>query len=197
MEVGSVSIKVPREEQLSDEWLFDFCLENSELRIERDSSGKIVIMAPVGLLGSSYNSTVSSLLWMWNQKTKGGVTFDSSAGFRLPNNAMRSPDAAWISSERWNRLGLEDKKRFAAISPDFIIELRSESDLLVELKVKMTEWVQNGTKLAWLIDPIEEKAYIYKLDGSIEEVDSFDKILEANEIVQGFSINLTLLKNKN
>ena len=67
MEVGSVSIKVPREEQLSDEWLFDFCLANSELRIERDSSGKIVIMAPVGLLGSSYNSTVSSLLWMWNQ----------------------------------------------------------------------------------------------------------------------------------
>ena len=197
MEVGSVSIKVPREEQLSDEWLFDFCLANSELRIERDSSGKIVIMAPVGLLGSSYNSTVSSLLWMWNQKTKGGVTFDSSAGFRLPNNAMRSPDAAWISSERWNRLGLEDKKRFAAISPDFIIELRSESDSLVELKVKMTEWVQNGTKLAWLIDPIEEKAYVYKLDGSIEEVDSFDKILEANEIVKGFSINLTLLKNKN
>jgi Uma2 family endonuclease len=197
MEVGSVSIKVPREEQLSDEWLFDFCLANSELRIERDSRGKIVIMAPVGLLGSSYNSTVSSLLWMWNQKTKGGVTFDSSAGFRLPNNAMRSPDAAWISSERWNRLGLEDKKRFAAISPDFIIELRSESDSLVELKVKMTEWVQNGTKLAWLIDPIEEKAYIYKLDGSIEEVDSFDKILEANEIVEGFSINLTLLKNKN
>jgi Uma2 family endonuclease len=134
---------------------------------------------------------------MWNQKIKGGVTFDSSAGFRLPNNAMRSPDAAWISSERWNRLGLEDKKRFAAISPDFIIELRSESDSLVELKVKMTEWVQNGTKLAWLIDPIEEKAYIYKLDGSIEEVDSFDKILEANEIVKGFSINLTLLKNKN
>lgn len=197
MEVGSVSIKVPREEQLSDEWLFDFCLANSELRIERDSGGKIVIMAPVGLLGSSYNSTVSSLLWMWNQKTKSGVTFDSSAGFRLPNNAMRSPDAAWISNERWNRLGLEDKKRFAAISPDFIIELRSESDSLVELKVKMTEWVQNGTKLAWLIDPIEEKAYIYKLDGSIEEVDSFDKILEANEIVQGFSINLTLLKNKN
>lgn len=197
MEVGSVSIKVPREEQLSDEWLFDFCLANSELRIERDSGGKIVIMAPVGLLGSSYNSTVSSLLWMWNQKTKSGVTFDSSAGFRLPNNAMRSPDAAWISNERWDRLGLEDKKRFAAISPDFIIELRSESDSLVELKVKMTEWVQNGTKLAWLIDPIEEKAYIYKLDGSIEEVDSFDKILEANEIVQGFSINLTLLKNKN
>lgn len=197
MEVGSVSIKVPREEQLSDEWLFDFCLANSELRIERDSGGKIVIMAPVGLLGSSYNSTVSSLLWMWNQKTKSGVTFDSSAGFRLSNNAMRSPDAAWISNERWNRLGLEDKKRFAAISPDFIIELRSESDSLVELKVKMTEWVQNGTKLAWLIDPIEEKAYIYKLDGSIEEVNSFDKILEANEIVQGFSINLTLLKNKN
>jgi Uma2 family endonuclease len=139
---SSGSIKIPKEEQLSDEWLREFCMANKELRIERDSNGKLLIMPPVGLLGSSYNNMVASLLWIWNQKSKRGITLDSSAGFRLPNKAMRSPDTAWISNERWKSLSLKEKKKIASITPDFIIELRSESDSLAELKMKMNEWIQ-------------------------------------------------------
>ena len=192
--LGTVTIKIPGEEQLSDEWLYEFCAANRELRIEREENGKLVIMAPVGLLGSSQNNTIASLLWVWNQKTKSGITFDSSAGFRLPNKAMRSPDAAWISNDRWKKLSLEEKKKFALIAPDFVIELRSESDSLPELKGKMKEWIQNGSKLAWLLDPLEAKAYIYYKDNSVEEITSFDQTIEAKEIVEGFSIDLSLLK---
>jgi Uma2 family endonuclease len=151
-------------------------------------------MAPVGLLGSSYNNTVASLLWVWNQKSKKGITFDSSAGFRLPNKAMRSPDAAWISNERWKNLGSKEKRRIASITPDFVIELRSESDSLAELKMKMKEWIQNGCKLAWLIDPIDQRAYIYRSSNTVDEIRSFDQVLKAKEIIAGFSIDLSLLK---
>ncbi len=194
MSSNSVSIKIPKEEQLSDEWLFEFCMANKELRIERDPDGKLLIMAPVGLLGSSYNNTVASLLWVWNQKSKKGITFDSSAGFRLPNKAMRSPDAAWISNERWKNLGSKEKRRIASITPDFVIELRSESDSLAELKMKMKEWIQNGCKLAWLIDPIDQRAYIYRSSNTVDEIRSFDQVLKAKEIIAGFSIDLSLLK---
>ncbi|MCA4896188.1 MAG: Uma2 family endonuclease [Cytophagales bacterium] len=194
MSSSSVSIKIPKEEQLSDEWLFEFCMANKELRIERDPDGKLLIMAPVGLLGSSYNNTVASLLWVWNQKSKKGITFDSSAGFRLPNKAMRSPDAAWISNERWKNLGSKEKRRIASITPDFVIELRSESDSLAELKMKMKEWIQNGCKLAWLIDPIDQRAYIYRSSNTVDEIRSFDQALKAKEIIAGFSIDLSLLK---
>jgi Uma2 family endonuclease len=107
---------------------------------------------------------------------------------------MRSPDAAWISNERWKNLGSKEKRRIASITPDFVIELRSESDSLAELKMKMKEWIQNGCKLAWLIDPIDQRAYIYRSSNTVDEIRSFDQVLKAKEIIAGFSIDLSHLK---
>ncbi len=123
-----------------------------------------------------------------------GIVFDSSGGFRLPNGAMRAPDAAWIHIDRWNALSLTDQEKFSPLTPDFIIEVRSKSDSLRDLKNKMKEWIDNGCQLAWLIDPIEQRTIIYFNTRETETIESFNAIVKAETIVSGFQIDLSILK---
>src|SRR5581483_11810140 len=89
----------------------------------------------------------------WNKRLRAGVVFDSSAGFRLPNGATRAPDAAWVAISRWRALSQAQRRGFAPLCPDFVIELLSPSDDLDETRAKLAEYIENGAKLGWLIDP--------------------------------------------
>ena len=189
-----VVLKFTPNTQFTDDELFEFCVANKELRIERDKNGQIIVMPPTGSLSSSHNLTVASLLWNWNQRSGLGVAFDSSGGFRLPNSAMRAPDAAWVSKERWEQLSPEEQEKFAPLTPDFVIEIRSKSDSLKELQNKMQEWTDNGCHLAWLIDPLEQKAYVYKPEGLNKTVESFDEKLSGEDVLPSFELDLAVLK---
>ena len=151
-------------------------------------------MPPTGINTSGKNFSIGGELYIWNKQTNAGKAFDSNGGFTLPNNAVRSPDAAWISWERYNQLSERDKEGFAPVCPDFVIELRSRTDRLKESKEKMEEWIANGCRLAWLIDPTEEKAYIYRPDREVEMVTSFDARLSGEEVLPNFELDLSILK---
>ncbi len=76
------------------------------------------------------------------------------------------------------------------------MEVRSQTDSLAKLKRKMTEaWMDNGVQVAWLIDPIREKAWVYRQGGVKEEYANFDAVLEVGELMPGFELNLRDLKN--
>jgi Uma2 family endonuclease len=141
---------------------FDFCQANSELRIERTADGDLSIMTPTGGETGSKNADLISQLTVWSFKDGTGLAFDSSTGFWLDNGAMRSPDAAWVGRERWNALTPQERKKFVPIAPDFVLELRSESERSSDLRKKMREYVENGVKLAWLIDPVTRQVEIYR-----------------------------------
>jgi len=164
----SLILKIPKEDSLTDDELFRICNANKELRIERDESGQLIIMSPAGSFSSNRNFILNGLFSQWVESHLDlGYAFDSSGGFILPDNSMRSPDTAWIKKDRWDSLTVEAREKFAPICPDFIVELRSKSDSLGQLKKKMEAWIANGCQLAWLIDPIEKKAYIYKPNFSL------------------------------
>ena len=191
----NIDFVYPDSAEQTDDWLYELCTSNKQLRIERDELGQIIIMSPSG--GTSSNQLFKILVFFmeWAAAHENeGYGFESSAGFLLPNGAMRAPDAAWVSKERWDQLSKQQKEKFPPLAPDFVIEVRSHSDSLKALQKKMTEWVNNGCRLAWLIDPLEEKAYIYTGNGSIEEITSFDKDLVATTVVPGLTIPLGKLK---
>src|SRR5205823_5261862 len=133
----------------------------------------------------NYNASILAELVIWNKQKKPGVVFDSSTGFTLPDKAVRSPDAAWIDKKRWAGVPEEDKRRFSHICPDFVIELKSESDSLKELKLKMAEWISNGCRLGWLIAIDEQKTYIYQPKTAVK-ISPFNKILSAGKVLPGF-----------
>jgi Uma2 family endonuclease len=92
-----ISLNLRPSLELTDEVFEQLCQQNPELRLERTAQGELVAMAPVGSESSRQNLSLSAQLWQWNHQTQLGVAFDASAGFALPNGAIRSPDAAWVA----------------------------------------------------------------------------------------------------
>ena len=185
-----IDLEIPSLQNMSDDEFFNFCAQNKKTRIERDENHQIYIMPPVGNDSSAQNSLLTFELVSWNKKHKKGIVFDSSAGFFLPDKSMRSPDAAWISNERWMAISAEEKSKFAHITPDFIIELMSNFDRLNHLKKKMEKWIENGVQLAWLIVPQTQQSFIYRKNKSIEIVNSFDEKLSGEDILPEFILDL-------
>lgn len=190
----NLELEHPALDNMNDDEFFSFCVQNKNVRIERDANKQILIMAPAGNDSSAKNSELNYALAKWNKKYKLGIVFDSSAGFYLPDTSMRNPDAAWISNERWDKIEKEERKKFAYMAPDFIVELMSPSDKLKPAKDKMDKWIKNGVSLAWLINPDNEAVYIYKISGTIEQVNGFDKKLSGEDVLPGFELDLTILK---
>lgn len=190
----TVNVKGSLHDDMTDEEFFNFCQQNRDLRMERDNNKQIFIMAPTGYYTGGLNSGIFGELYIWNRKFKMGKVFDSSTGFTLPDGAVFSPDAAWVSNDKDNMLTQKQKKKFAHVCPDFVIELKSPSDRLKALKSKMQKWIENGTQLAWLIDPETEKTFIYREDGSMAIVQGFTNKLSGENVLPGFELDLLMLQ---
>lgn len=175
--------------ELTDEEFFAFCVANKELRIERNSNREMIIMPPSGSEAGAYDVSLGSEIHIWNRKTKSGKVFGSSAGFTLPNDAVRSPDVAWISRERWEQVPEADRKKFAHICPDFVAEIKSPSDSVQDLQKKMREWMANGCRLGWLIDPDASQAYVYTADDANPPAQPFGRITGL-DVLPGLEVDL-------
>jgi Uma2 family endonuclease len=175
------------ETPMSDEDLMRFCAANDIARVEREVDGEILVMSPAGNRTGRRNAALISALDTWAQMDRRGFVFDSSTGFTLPNGSMRSPDAAWVEATRWNALTKAEQNRFSPICPDFLIELRSQTDDLAQLEAKMARWISNGAKLAWLIDPERQVVAVYRQDGQ-PEVHNQPAILEGRGVIAGFKL---------
>ena len=181
--------------RLSDDEFYDFCTQNDSLKFERDANGNISIMPNTGGITGSYNAEITADFAIWNRQSKMGKVFDSSTTFRLPSSAARSADVAWVNIESWNELDLAQQTKFPPICPDFVLELMSNTDSLKEAQRKMAEeWMANGCKLAWLINPKTQKSYIFRPNQAIEIVAGFDKKLSGEGILVNFELDLSILK---
>ena len=180
---------------LTDQAFEQLCHSNPDLRLERTAQGELIAMAPSGSETGYYNSDISGQLWQWNRKLQRGITFDSSAGFTLPNGAIRSPDAAWIEKSRWQAIPAEQRRKFAPICPDFVIELKSPSDDLSVLQGKLEEYRDNGVRLGWLIDPENYQVFCYRPQRAVEIFDN-PRNLSGEDILIGFVLDLQVVWGK-
>lgn len=190
----TLDLVAPQLDTMKEEEFFHFCLQNKDIQIEKEENGQILLMLPDGLLTSALKATVSVFLSVWNNFTRSGKVFGTSAGFILPDGSMRSPDAAWMNNEKYNALSQEEKQRFAHVVPDFVVELASPSDNLKLAKEKMEMWRRNGVRLAWLIIPQQEKTIIYRADGNTVEINGFaGNTLSGEDVLPGFELKLDAL----
>lgn len=186
----AITLQIPRRlDVFSDDELYDFCAANPELRIERDENGQIIIMPPTGLESSFVNNELQTETSIWNRQTKAGRVSDSNGGYKLPDTSMRAPDVGWVSNERLATVTAEQLRKFAPVTPDFVIEVRSESDSLSELKTKMEKWLANGVRLGWLVDPQEQTTTIYRPNQQPQQV-PFDQTLSGEDVLVGFTLNV-------
>lgn len=181
---------------MNDDEFFEFCQLNRELRLERTAEGDLVIMAPAGGETGNRNALITTLFTTWALQDGTGVPFDSSTGFILPNGATRSPDTAWVKRSRLAALTQEQKKKFLPVCPDFVIELRSASDSLKTIQEKMQEYVANGTRLGWLLDPLDRRVYVYRPGVAVESLENPTAISGDSEL-PGFIFDLTCIWEEN
>jgi Uma2 family endonuclease len=183
------SIRLRFDRPLTDEELMRFCAENDPLRVERDANGELIVMSPSGSEGGGIETDVATELNIWARQDGRGKVFGSNAGFTLPDGSVRAADAHWVSWPRWNALSDAERKRFAPICPEFVIEVRSESDRLAELQDKMRMWLANGAEVAWLIDPSRKAVEVYR-PGREAEVLQGTSAAEGEGPVAGFVLEL-------
>jgi len=176
--------------QVTQEQFEALSAANCTLKLERTAEGKLIVNPPTGGESGQRNFSITGQLARWHEEHEElGEGFDSSTGFRLPNGADRSPDAAWVSRARWESLTPKQRKGFVPLCPDFVIELRSESDSLSELQAKMREYIANGTILGWLIDPQNRQVEIYRAGKDIEVLRN-PSDLSGEDVLPGFVLNL-------
>jgi Uma2 family endonuclease len=175
--------------ELTDDRFEQICSANRDLKFERTAQGELIVMSPTGSETGNWNSGLTGQLWFWNQQSQLGKSFDSSTGFKLPNGATRSPDLAWVRQERWDALTLQQKRKFAPLCPDFVVELRSVSDDLEDIRAKMREYLENGAVLGWLINPEDQQVEIYRL-GQPVEILHRPVTLSGGAVLPGFVLDL-------
>ena len=175
---------------ITDEQFYQLCIHNPDTKFERSADGGIIIMPPTGGETGKRNTDLIVQLGIWNRQSQLGEVFDSSTGYKLPNGANRSPDVSWIKRERWDSLSSEQKQKFIPLAPDFVLELMSPSDYLVNTQAKMREYQDNGVKLGWLINPEAQQVEIYRLGHEVEELQS-PQTLSGEDILLGFVLDLT------
>ncbi len=175
---------------LTDGQFYQLCQDNEDLRLELTAEGELIIMAPTGGTTGSRNATITYQITSWALKDGTGVSFDSSTMFSLRNGAKRSPDGAWISRARWDKLTEREREGFVPLCPDFVVELRSATDSLSFLHNKMEEYIANGALLGLLIDPKSKQVYVYRVNQPRECLDS-PQTVSADPVLPDFVLDLT------
>lgn len=185
----NVKLQIPKTFTITDEKFLQIIAANKDLRLELSSKGELIVMSPTGGETGGRNQELGGQIWFWNRKNNLGKAFDSSTGFKLPNGATRSPDASWITIERWNALTPEQRKKFLPLCPDFVIELVSETDDVEDTQAKMQEYINNGLRLGWLINPKNKQVEIYRQNQEVEVLQSPPN-LSGEDVLPGFILDL-------
>ena len=190
------TIEIPERFQLSPEQFDRLALANETVRLELTAQGELLVMPPTGLGTSGRNAELYHDLLVWNRRTQLGRVFDSNGVYALPNGARRSPDASWVELSRWQALTAKEQEGFAPLAPDFAIELASPSDLEVQryadLQAKMQEYIDNGTRLGWLIEPQARRVEVYRPGPQCTILEA-PATLSGEDVLPGFELDLSAI----
>jgi Uma2 family endonuclease len=182
-------VRLSFERPMTDEALLRFCAENKTLRVEREANGDLILMSPTGNEGAGFDTDVTVELAVWARQDGRGRVYNSNAGWNLPDGSMRAADAHWISWARLNSLTSAERKGFPHLCPEFVIEVRSESDGLKPLREKMQMWLANGAELGWLIDPSRKVVEVYRPGKPVEEQEGHSAVYGEGPVA-GFVLEL-------
>jgi Uma2 family endonuclease len=174
---------------LTDEELMAFSEANKPCKVERLASGGILVMTPSGYKNNLRGAYVVHELFAWAEKDGRGEVFSSNAGFNLPDGSTLSPDAGWVDSSRVAALTDNERERFLPFAPDFLIEILSPSDSLAVLDAKMEQWIANGVRLGWRIDPFQRTAAIFAT-GEVTKILDVPECVEGTGPITGFQLRM-------
>lgn len=163
---------------------------HADLRMELTAQGELLIMPPTGGGSSRRNIKITTQLEIWSERDGSGIALESNCCYRLPDGAEYAPDASWVEMSRWEALGPDQQEKFPPLCPDFVVELLSPTDRLSKTQQKMREYIENGARLGWLIDPRTRRVEIYRPSRDVEVLDD-PSWVSGEDVLLGFNLDLT------
>ena len=181
---------------LTDWLLARLSSENNDRRIELTANGKLVVRPLLPYPDFQYASEISFQISNWAHEKETGMTFSSKVGFRLANGAVYSPTCSWVPNEKWRQWveereakRIENRDFFGNHCPDLVTELCGSWDTLTGLQRKMEDYMENGARLGWLIDPSQRRVYVYRPEQEPEVLDN-PEMVSGDPELPGFELNL-------
>ncbi len=174
---------------LSDDEFIAFSRAHKPYRFEKSSSGEIIVMTPAGNRSDEREADLVTDLKIWARADGRGRVNGPNAGWNLADGWTRSPDASWTSNEQLDRFTSKEREKFLPICPEFVAEVRSQSDSVVATQEKMELWMANGAQLGWLIDPYTATVYVYR-PGQQPETLQTPELLEGEGPIAGFRLEM-------
>lgn len=188
------AISLPKGFKVTPEQFEQLALAEQTARMELSKDGELIVMSLTGGTAGRKNRRLTQQIGIWTDRDGTGEAFDSSTIFIFPDGARRSPDVSWIKLDRWNQLTEEQQNGFPPIAPDFVIELVSQSDIknqrYEDLQIKMQEYLNNGVRLGWLIEPAAKTVEIYRPDKQVEILKNH-QTLSGENVLPGFVLDLS------
>jgi Uma2 family endonuclease len=188
-------LQLPWDLRLSADQFERVCQANPDAVLELSADGQLIAMTPTGSETGARNNELLFQLTQFSKAARTWRVFDSSSGFRLPDGSVLSPDASLVRLERWQALSPEQRRGFAPLCPDLVVELARASDEgprgLTALRRKMEAYLANGAQLAWLLLPEERAVEIWRADAAVnpERLDNA-KTLDAGDLFSGLTLDL-------
>ena len=166
------------------ERLVQLTRDNEPYDFQFSAQGELIVMAPSSSESNLAETVINADLGMWDRNNP-GAHFSQTVAFRLPSGAQLMPDAAWITQERFDNLTELELRSTINGAPDFVVQVRSLSDRLSPQLAKMAEWMEGGARLGWLLDPIDQRVYIFRPGREIEILEN-PAVLYGEDVLPGF-----------
>ena len=174
---------------MTDEQFAELVSEHPDLRFETTAAGELIAVPPNFTKSGFRNQEIGLQLGLWPKQDGRGHAGDASTGYVLPNGARRGPDASWVLKRRIAELDPYSQEHYFPLCPDFVIELRSQTDRLPTLRAKMHEYMDNAAQLGWLIDPEHRAVEIFRPNHEPQIRDDATTI-EGEGPIAGFVLDL-------
>jgi Uma2 family endonuclease len=189
----ATTLRLPRDLRLTPEQFELVCAENHDAVLELAADGRVIAMTPTGSETSGRNSELLYQLQTFARASGGWKVFESSGGFRLPDGSIVSPDASLVRLDRWRALNPDQRRSFAPLCPDLVVELASPSDEgplgVSALRKKMASYQANGARLGWLLLPHEQAVEVWTASGFPQRMEQLE-VLEATPEFPGLQLQL-------
>lgn len=174
-------------------WRFVCQPENADRYFEL-IYGEIVEMAPPGGEHSTIAGEIYHHFRLFDpQRNLGIPTVD--AGYHPPakRSILLAPDVAFTRVERAPK---PFPKTWVPMMPDIAVEVQSPSNTLAELRRKAAIYLENGTRLVWIVIPDKRSAEVCQLDEQGEFQSEFVGAagsLVGEPVLPGFSLDMARL----
>ena len=186
-------LRFPADLRLTPDQFELLCAENRDAVLELAADGRVIAMTPTGSETGARNGELFFQLKLYAKRTAQWKAFDSSTGFQLPDGSVVSPDASLVRLDRWEALSAEERRRFAPVCPDLVVELASPSDEgprgLSVLLQKMADYQRNGARLGWLLLPEERVVEVWPASGTPQRVENPAEVTAPSDL-SGLTLHL-------